>query len=184
MDFLKNNYPAVSTGLFVTAIVFAQMVSTNNYDWTKHTISHLGSQGYDRKHIMQFGFLAFGLTLAAGVLLNGITWQATPILVYGLCVGLTGIFCAKPFFPYEAYSVRQAAIHSWLAQLAGLAFTLGVLGQLFSTPDKKEKFFHLIFFILVMGLSASFGLVKHYQGVFQRLLYGVSFLWLLKFYRH
>jgi len=165
------------------AIVIAHIFSTNNYDWTKNTISDLGSQGYDRKLIMQFGFLAFGVTLSAGILANGLTWRTTPILIYGLCVGLTGIFCTKPFFNFDNYSATQATIHSALAQIAGATFTLGILLQLFYSADKSEKWIHLAFFILVVGFSASFGLVKNYQDIAQRLLYLTSFIWLIKYYK-
>jgi hypothetical membrane protein len=97
MDFLKSNYSIISVTIFVLAIVAAHIFSTHNYDWSKNTISDLGSQGYHRKVIMQLGFLVFGLTLSLGILLNGLTFRTTPILIYGLCVGLTGIFCTKPF---------------------------------------------------------------------------------------
>lgn len=183
MDYIKSNYNIISTALFVLAIVVAHIFSTNNYDWTKNTISDLGSQGYDRKQIMQFGFLAFGLTLSAGIVANGLTWRTTPILIYGLCVGLTGIFCTKPFFNLDNYSVLQSTIHSALAQIAGATFTLGILVQLFYSADKSEKWIHFAFFILVVGLSASFGLVENYQGIAQRLLYLTSFFWLIKFYK-
>jgi hypothetical membrane protein len=59
MDFLKSNYNIISTVLFVFVIVIARIFSTYNYDWTKNTISDLGSQGYERKLIMQFGFFGF-----------------------------------------------------------------------------------------------------------------------------
>ncbi len=183
MDYIKSNYNIISTTFFVFAIAVAHIFSTNNYDWTKNTISDLGSQGYDRKLIMQFGFLAFGLTLSAGILTNGLTWRTTPILIYGLCVGLTGIFCTKPFFSIDKYSVLQSTIHSALAQIAGATFTLGILVQLLYTTDKSEKWIHFTFFILVVGLSVSFGLVKNYQGIAQRLLYLTSFIWLIKFYK-
>jgi hypothetical protein len=183
MDYIKANYNIISTALFVLAIVFAHIFSTNNYDWTKNTISDLGSQGYDRKLIMQFGFLAFGLILSAGILINGLSWRTTPILIYGLCVGLTGIFCTKPFFHLDNYSVSQATIHSALAQIAGITFTLGILIQLFYTDDKTEKWIHIAFFVLVVAFSASFGLTKNYQGIAQRLLYITSFVWLIKYYK-
>lgn len=183
MDFLKSNYHIVSTALFVLAIMGAHIFSTNNYDWTKNTISDLGSQGYSRKLIMQFGFLAFGLTLTTGILLNGLSLRTTPVLIYGVCVGLTGVFCTKPFFNLDNYSALQATIHSALAQIAGVVFTLGILVQLFYSPDKSEKWMHLVFFVLVVGLSASFGLVKNYQGLVQRILYLTSFIWLIRFYK-
>lgn len=183
MDYIKSNYNIISTALFVLAIVVAQIFSTNNYDWTKNTISDLGSQGYDRKLLMQFGFLTFGLTLSIGILANGLTWRTTPILIYGFCVGLTGIFCTKPFFNLDNYSVTQATIHSALAQIAGVTFSIGVLTQIFFTTDNNIKYIHLAFFILVIGLSATFGLLQNYQGIAQRLLYLTSFIWLIKYYK-
>lgn len=183
MDFFKGNYNSISVTIFVLAIVVAHIFSTNNYDWTKNTISDLGSQGYDRNLIMQVGFVVFGLTLSAGILLKGLTWRTTPILIYALCVGLTGIFCTKPFFNSNNYSVSQAAVHSALAQIAGAAFTIGILIQLFYSADKTGKWIHFSFFMLVAGFSASFGLLKNYQGIAQRLLYLTSFIWLIKFYK-
>jgi hypothetical protein len=111
------------------------------------------------------------------------TWRTTPILIYGLCVGLTGIFCTKPFFGVDNYSETQATIHSALAQIAGVTFTLGILVQLFYTTDKSEKWIHFAFFVLVVGFSASFGLFKNFQGIAQRLLYLTSFIWLIKYYK-
>ena len=183
MEFLKSNYHIIATALFVLTIVVAHILSTNGYEWTKNTISDLGSQGYDRNLIMQFGFLVFGLTLSAGILANGLNWRTTPILIYGLCVGLTGIFCTKPFFNLDNYSASQATIHSALARVAGATFTLGILVQLFYSADKSEKWIHFVFFILVVGFSVSFGLVKNYQGIAQRLLYLTSFIWLINFYK-
>lgn len=183
VEYLKVNYNVISTVLFVLAIVVAHMFSNHNYDWTKNTISDLGSQGYDRKPIMQFGFLAFGLVITSGILLNGLTWRTTPLLIYGICVGLTGIFCTKPFFAFDTYSSLQASIHSALAQIAGGTFTLGILLQLFYAADKSEKWIHCVFIFLVVIFSASFGLIKNYQGIAQRLLYLTSFIWLIKFYK-
>ncbi|MFZ4543684.1 MAG: DUF998 domain-containing protein [Saprospiraceae bacterium] len=183
MDYFKSNYNNIATLLFVLTILVAHIFSTNNYDWTKNTISDLGSQGYDRKLIMQFGFLGFGLLLSAGIITNGLTWRTSPIFVYSCCVALTGIFCAKPFFHFDNYSALQATIHAALAQLAGATFTLGILLQFFYAPNNNEKWIHFVFIILVMGLSASFGLLKNYQGIVQRLLYIASFIWLLKYYK-
>ena len=160
----------------MSAIVVAHIFSTNGYEWTKNTISDLGSQGYDRKLIMQVGFLAFGLTLIFGIVINGLTWRTAPILIYGLCVGLTGVFCTKPFFHLDNYSASQSTIHSVLAQIAGITFTLGILVQLIYSTNKSKKWIHFVFFILVVGISASFGLTKNYQGIAQRLLYLVSFI--------
>lgn len=183
MDFLKSNYNIISTALLALFILVAHIFSLDNYDWTKNTISDLGAQGYDRKLIMQIGFLAFGLTLAFGLFLNGLTWRTTPILIYGLCVALTGIFCTKPFIDLATYSRINSTLHSTFAQIAGVTFSIGILTQIFFTSDNNLKYTHFGFFVLVIGLSATFGLLKNYQGISQRLLYLTSFIWLIKYYK-
>ena len=183
MEFFKTNYNIFSTLLFVVFIIVAHIFSTNYYDWTKNTISELGAQGYERKLIMQIGFFAFGLTMCLGIFLNGLSIRTLPILIYGLCVALTGIFCTKPFFDINTYSTTQSTLHSTCAQIAGLTFSIGILAQIFYTTDKNLKYIHIAFFILVIGLSALFGLLKNYQGIAQRLLYLTSFIWLVKYYK-
>lgn len=183
MEFFKSNYNSIATILFVIFIITAHLFSSDNYDWTKNTISDLGAQGYSRKLIMQTGFLVFGLTLAFGIALNGISWRTVPILLYGLCVALTGIFCTKPFTDPGTYSTTQATLHSTFAQIAGVTFSIGILIQMFFAEGNYSKYMHLVFFVLVIGLSMTFGLVNNYQGIIQRLLYVVSFIWLIKYYK-
>ena len=183
MEYLKSNYHIISITLFVVFIIVAHIFSTDNYDWIKNTISDLGAQCYDRKLIMQIGFLAFGLTLAIGIFLNGLSWRTSPILVYGLCVALTGIFCTKPFVNLDTYSTTQSTLHSIFAQIAGVTFSIGVFTQIFFTSDNNSKPIHVTFFVLVIGLSATFGFLKNYQGIAQRLLYLTSFIWLIKYYK-
>ncbi len=183
MELFKQYYPLISTTLFVVVILLAHVFATDPYDWTKNTISDLGAQGYGKKSIMQIGFLVFGLTLSVGVLANGLSLRTTPILIYGLCIALTGIFCTKPFVEMESYSSSQSTLHSVFAQAAGVSFSIGILMQLFFTSENKLKYVHLLFFILVIGLSAAFGLVKNYPGIIQRLLYLTSFFWLIKYYK-
>jgi hypothetical protein len=183
MDFFKSNHHILATTIFVLSIVVAHIFSTDGYDWTQNTISELGAQGYGRKLIMQVGFLAFGITLALGILLSGLSWRTAPILMYGLCVALTGVFCTKPFVQIDTYSGTESTLHSALAQVAGFAFSIGILTQLFFTPETNTKWIHLAFFVLVIGLSATFGLLENHQGIVQRLLYAASFVWLIGYYK-
>ncbi len=183
MELLKANYNIIATTLFVVFIIVAHILSADNYDWTENTISDLGAQGYNRKLIMQIGFIAFGLILTIGLFLNGLTWRTAPILVYGFCVALTGVFCTKPFADFDTYSTIHSTLHSIFAQIAGVTFSIGILTQMFFITDNNSKYIHLVFFVLIIGLSATFGLLKNYQGIAQRLLYLISFIWLIKYYK-
>ncbi len=183
MEYLKSNYNSLSTLIFVFFIILAHVFATNNFDFSKNTISDLGAQAYDRKWIMQIGFLLFGITVVVGIFLNGFSVRTLPILIYALCVALTGIFCTKPFFQVNTFSQTQSSLHSLFAQIAGISFSIGILMQLFYEMEKPMKTAHFIFFLLVIGFSASFGVLKNYQGIAQRLLYLVSFIWFVKYYK-
>ncbi len=183
MLFLKSYYPVLAVAVFVLLIITAHVFAVHQYNWTKNTISDLGAQGYERKWIMQTGFILFGITIAAGIGINTFSWRVAPVFVYGCCVALTGIFCTKPFFAQAAYSETEAALHSLFAQIAGFAFSIGIIVQMLFEPDIKTRYVHLAFFVLVIGCSVAFGLLKNYQGIMQRLLYIISFIWLIKFYK-
>jgi len=183
MEFYKSNYHQLATICFVLFIALAHIFSTNHYDWTRNTISDLGAQAYSRKLIMQIGFISFGLLLSGGIFLNGFSWRTSPILIYGLSIAFTGVFCTKPFFNFDHYSTLASSLHSGFAQLAGLSFSVGILVQLFYSSNNNLKYMHLLFFVLVIGLSVTFGVIKNYQGIVQRLLYLASFIWLLKYYK-
>ena len=173
----------MSTILFVLFIIVAHILATNHYDFSKNTVSDLGSQKYGRKLIMQTGFLLFGLSLTTGIVLNGLTWRVLPIFVYGLSIAMTGIFCTKPFFEPATYSATQSTLHSTFAQIAGISFSAGILTQLFFVTDYNTRLVHLFFFVLIIGFSILFWLLPNYQGIVQRLLYLTSFIWLIKYYK-
>lgn len=177
MNYFKLHYPIIASVLFIVIILIAHLLSTSSYYWTRHTISHLGAQHYQYKWVMQSGFLIFGVIVLFGVIINGISLHTVPILIYGVSIALTGIFCTQPFSEVSNYNIQEANLHSIFAQLAGISFSLGILIQLFYTKDSKLKTAHLVFFILVIGLSAIFGLLKNYQGIAQRLLYLISLYW-------
>lgn len=180
---MKSHYHIVATLIFIVAILAAHYYATKDYNWLQHTISDLGAQGYEYNIIMRSGFVAFGILMLIGIIWNGLSWNNAAILVYALCVGLSGIYCTKPFYSDQLYNLSEANLHSSFAQVAGVAFSVGILVQMFFERNPTLKYIHLLFFMLVIGFSLLFGIVGKYQGVMQRLLYLVSFIWLLKYYK-
>jgi len=138
---------------------------------------------------MQLGFIGFGLSLTIGLVSKSVAYRkiSTPdvlIMSYGLAVMLSGIFSTKPFIEGVSYSAREDMLHSLFAQAAGVFFAVAILWILLAAIDPKEKLFHAIFLVLVMGTIVVFGLeengVVHVgRGLIQRVLYFVSFIWLL-----
>lgn len=182
MEYWSTYHPRIASAFFVTVIIIAHIISDKSYHWTQHTISHLGAQNYHYKYLMQLGFIGFGMVLCIGALSHGVQLRNLPIVFYGVCVALTGVFCAEPWFASSTYNVQEANVHSCLAQLAGLFFTLGIVVQIYFASD-QDRTVHTIFLILVILSSVAFGAFRDHQGIAQRVLYAISLYWLSFLYK-
>jgi hypothetical membrane protein len=184
---MKFLLPAVT--YFVAMIIAAHFFAPPGYNWTRNTISDLGSQGHARKWIMQAGFIGFGILLAGGLALKfralgRINPPDILILIYGLSILMTGFFCAAPIDSSLAYSMRDARLHSLFASIAGFSLSAGILWYLIAAASTPERLYHLVFLILITGISMTFGLAESGKisvgtGIVQRCLYFVSFIWLV-----
>jgi len=172
---------------FVSIIIVAHFFAPSGYIWTRNTISELASQGYSNKWIMQLGFIGYGILLAGGLIWRSLSterliYHDSPILLYGLSILVTGIFCAAPIDGSNDFSVREDQIHTVFATVAGISLVLAILWHMFVSSE--NQWHHLAFLILITGLSLLFGLAKSSsipvgQGFIQRMLYAASFIWLL-----
>lgn len=187
MTELITKYNWTSVGLFVAIIVIAHFFTTNPYDWKSNTISELAAQNYQYRWIMKIGFILFGGILAAGITNklifgNGKLITELPILIYGLAILVSGLYSTKPIETGMDYSELESQIHSYSAQIAGMAFSIGLLIHGITETNTNLKVIHFATFIFVIGLSALFGLMNSNVGIIQRIMYLGSFVWLIFYY--
>jgi hypothetical membrane protein len=183
----KINLIYISIIYFVAIIIIAHFFIPAEYNWTENTISDLGAQNYNNADIMRIGFIGFGILINLGILLNIFYYKKFKfpdilIMIYGISILLTGFFSTAPFDGSINYSLTHDRLHSIFAQIAGIAFSFAIIGYLIIAQSSK-KYFHLIFFVLVIGISALFGLsangiIPIDKGIIQRFLYFVSFIWI------
>ena len=172
---------------FIVVIFVAHFYAPPGYLWQQNTISDLGSQGHPNKWIMQAGFIGFGVLLAGGItwksiIFGKISYPDLLILLYGCSVLVTGFYCAEPIDPSHNYSLIQARVHSVFAVTAGFALMAGILWVMINSPDNWV--IHLAFLILITAISIAFGLAENEtipigKGIIQRILYLVSFIWMV-----
>jgi hypothetical membrane protein len=173
---------------FVVMIAAAHYFAPPEYRWTQNTISELAAQGLPNQKVMQAGFIGFGVLLNLGYIQKFVAGQKVVlpdvlVMVYGLAILLSGFFSTAPFLEGVAFSLRQSQLHSFFATLAGISFSAGILYRAVTAPTPQERWFHAIFFLLVMGASLGFGLIENGvlpigKGIVQRSLYLISFTWL------
>jgi hypothetical protein len=187
MTELITKYNWISVGLFAGIIIVAHFFTTNPYDWRANTISELAAQHYPYRWIMKIGFIVFGGILAVGItnkLINGhgVVLAELPMLIYGLAILVSGLYSTKPIVDGIAYVELESKIHSYAAQIAGIAFSVGLLIHGFSETNQHLKIIHFATFAFVIGFSALFGITDSNVGIVQRVMYLGSFVWLTVFY--
>jgi hypothetical protein len=176
MTELITKYNWTSVGLFVGLIIIAHFFTTSPYDWRTNTISELASQQYQYRWIMKIGFILFGGILAIGItnkLINGNGKLVTelPIMIYGLAILISGLYSTKPIVDGIEYSELESKIHSYSAQIAGIAFSIGLLIYGFTETNTNLKIIHFVTFAFVVGFSALFGIMDSNVGIIQRVMY-------------
>lgn len=186
MDLLTK-YNWTSVCVFAGIIILAHFFTSSPYDWKNNTISELASQNFQYRWLMKTGFILFGGILIVGIiskLINGHGKLLTeiPILIYGLAILISGLYSTKPFVDGIDYSALESKIHSYSAQIAGLAFSIGLLIYGLTETNTNLKIIHFVTFAFVVGFSALFGLMKSDVGIIQRIMYLGSFIWLIFFY--
>ena len=179
---------ALSIIFFVGVIILAHFYTQPEYDWTQNTVSELAAQDHKNKGIMQAGFIGFGILLNAGLIskfieAGRINYPDVLIMIYGIAILVTGFFCERPIDETVSYSVTEAKIHSIFAMVAGICLSFGVLWYLLGAASSPGRTFHIIFLVLITGISIAFGLSENEiigvgKGIVQRSLYLVSFIWL------
>ncbi len=174
---------------FVGVILLAHFFAQPGYLWAWNTVSDLAAQGHERKWIMQAGFIGFGLLLNLGIVTSFIAAQQVHypdvwIMLYAMAVLLSGFFCTEPLDKTLIYSHSAARWHSVFAFVAGICFNVAIVWYMIEADRLCEKLFHLGFLVAVTGTSALFGLsengrVKIGKGLVQKVMYLISFAWLL-----
>ena len=185
---MSKNLFLLAVLYFIAVIVLAHFFIPPIYGWTQNTISDLASQGHTYKWIMQAGFIGFGPFLAASSVYY--FWQNKKryflwlVVGYGFSILITGFFCAAAINPPLEYSLQEAGIHSMFATIAGLCMSVGIVWQVVTSSTSRERWMRIFFLVLVMGISALFGLAENHlleigKGIVQRFLYLVGLAWLV-----
>ena len=113
---------------------------------------------------------------------NGKLLTELPILIYGIAILVSGFYSTKPITDGVEYSEFESQIQSYSAQIAGIAFSVGLLIFGITAENMNLKIIHIATFLFVIGFSALFGLMDSNVGIIQRVMYLGSFVWLVFFY--
>lgn len=179
----KTLYPIFAAPLFLVVLIWAHAVAPEHYESLNQSVSGLGAQGYAQRWILRLGLFLFGGMISMGVLLNGIRGRTLPILIYALCMAVTGFFCAAPWNDDLYYSAFSAAMNGMFSQLADWTLVGGIFVQGLHSSKQEIRRTHYIFFSIALILSIAAWFLPDIKGLLQRLLWMVGLYWLVLHFR-
>ena len=157
-------------------------------------MSELAAQGYANAWLMRLGLVVFGLAIMIAMIFrirgtNRYLMPDTALGIYGLGIMLSGVFSTAPFASGVVFSETEAGIHSFFATFAGVFISLAIISYIFADDAPKHKAIHAMFAVLVIGLSALFGLAENGtvdigKGLVQKMMFLAGLSWIVINYRY
>jgi len=140
------------------------------------------------------GLIGYGLLLGVGIVLRLRKTREFIIpdlllALYGLGILFSGIYSTAPFDKGVDFAAREAYLHSFFATAAGICISISMISYFFAEENVKRKIFHFVSVLLVIGLSALFGLSENGaiavgKGILQRTMYFFGLTWILINYNY
>jgi len=156
--------------------------SMEGYSILRNTTSQLGAQNTPNAWVMNGIFVLLGLACIVDgwTYLRNYWFQNVVLTVFGVGLILTAIYSHAPI-EGVAFDVRQDQLHSLFATIVGLSFTLFAFSCAFIGKSTKQRLFALLAGVIATILSMFIFSVPAYAGVWQRLMFLLSFAWLILF---
>lgn len=157
--------------------------SVDEYSILKNTTSHLGAQGAPNAWMMNVVFVSLGLAaIIDGWRRLSKYWLHKVVLViFGISLVLTAFFQHAPIVQGIPFSEFEDNLHSKFATITGFSFTFFAIASAFIESTGTRRIIAAGVGILAMVLSFLIFNVTGLAGVWQRIIFIVTFAWLMYF---
>ena len=174
---------AVSIVMFL-AIFILPFYSAEGYSILKHTTSHLGSQNSPNAWIMNTVFLLLGISciLESWFHLKGYWVHKTLLTIFGTGLILVALFQHAPIVESAPYNLLEDAIHSIFATIVGASFSLLAFSAAYIEKTNRRRVLALGVGLVAIVLSMLMFSVADLAGFWQRIMFIISFIWLIFFF--
>jgi hypothetical membrane protein len=181
---LRCLLPAAVIMLFLVMFILP-FFSFPGYSILKNTTSHLGAQGAPHAWIMNMVFIFLGgaVVLEAWLGLRGYRFHQVILIIFGLGLIGVGLFRHAPLVEGVPVNLLADTMHSIFASTVGFSFILFAVSAAFieTTPNRRRV--ALLTAAMATFLSALMFTAADYAGLWQRLMFILSFGWLLSLTR-
>ncbi len=182
---MKNKHFIVPVYIILILVMFIlPTFGAEEYSIFLNTTSQLGAQNTPNSWIMNLTFALLGcVCIFEGFLhLKNLWVQKVLLISFGIGLIFTAIFQHAPINEAIPYNILEDNIHSASASVVGFSFTLFAFSVAFIENTDKRRILALLIGMLSIGLSLLMFSVTNYTGVWQRLMFIISFGWMIYFF--
>lgn len=165
--------------ILIVVMFLLPFYSIQEYSIAKNTTSQLGSQNTPNSWIMNLTFVIMGLcSIYFGWLhYRGYLFHRIVVVCFGSSLISTAFFSHAPIDTSLQFSKWEDQMHSVFAFTTGFSFTLLAIATAFIKTGKIEKLIPITVGILATVLSSLMFSIEEFMGIWQRLLFIISFGW-------
>ena len=161
------------------------LFSFPDYSLTEITLSELGAQLVPNAWIINLAFiiLASGSLLAGWRHYEGFILHRVLLVLFGLSLSLSAFYNHTPSTPDLLYKVMEGWWHIYFLSTAALSFILLSLATSFIVESRNERLAAIVVGLSILFLSFMMSEHESLAGVWQRLIFIISFGWLIYNFR-
>jgi hypothetical membrane protein len=184
----KNRGIIVLETVCITALLVMFVLpffSAPEYSIIRNTLSELGAQSAPRAWIMNYYFvsLAIGSIFAGWRSFEGFTFHRIVLVIFGLSLTLMALFNHAPVNPHIYFSTTEDGWHAYFVCTAGLSFILLSLASSLILDKQQDRLLAIGAGLSVILLSILMSEAEWAAGVWQRLMFMISFGWMIYNFR-
>lgn len=182
---IKNRRYILPMYLILILVMFIlPFYSTEGYSIFKNTTSHLGGQNIPNAWIMNTTFCLLGIAciMEAWLYLSNYCFHKIILTIFGLGLILTALFQHALIVEGMPYYVFEDRLHSVFATVVGLSFTIFAFSVAFIEEKSISRLLAVLAGLIATGLSGLMFMVTDYTGIWQRLIFLITFAWLIFFF--
>ncbi|UNC92199.1 DUF998 domain-containing protein [Candidatus Contubernalis alkaliaceticus] len=180
---LKKRHLLLPVYIIMVLVIFIlPFFSSEGYSIIYHTTSQLGAQMTPNAWVMNivFFFLGIACIIESWLYLKKYWFQKILLTIFGLSLIFTAIFKHAPIHMDLVYDLREDQLHSFFASMVGFSFTIFAFSAAFIELKPARR----LLAVLAAVIAVCFSLLIFntvYAGIWQRLMFIISFAWLIIF---
>jgi len=167
--------------LLLLVMFILPVYSTSEYSIIRNTLSQLGAQNTPNAWIMNFTFMSLGIgsIITGWRYFEGFAFQRLFLILFGISLTLTAFFNHAPVNNLIQYKIQEDGWHSYFIFTAVLTFVILTFSTAFILEKQSDRLLTAAAGVSVIFLSILISEVPNAAGVWQRLLFIISFGWMI-----